>query len=144
VIIDDRADNEPRSLPEAAPANRWKMGTADISDVIAALKQWLDARAPRHRSQVTPLTALPSADFMLASFTRELGGCGDVAEHPPEYHAVERRHGSPVRVSGESAWLEQACVAHSMPLTPRGLHGRRSLTSTRCTEGRLRRARVPA
>jgi hypothetical protein len=49
VIIDDRADNEPRSLPEAAPANRWKMGTADISDVIAALKQWLDARAPRHK-----------------------------------------------------------------------------------------------
>src|SRR5438034_9677078 len=37
-----------------------------------------------------------------------LGGCGDVAEHPAEYHAVERRYGSPVCVSGEPTRLEDS------------------------------------
>src|SRR2546430_4284533 len=40
-----------------------------------------------------------------------LGGCGDVTEHPAEYHAVERRYGSPVRVSGEPARLEDSPLA---------------------------------
>src|SRR5690349_19547773 len=39
------------------------------------------------------------------------GGCCDVAEHPAEYDAVERRYGSPVCVSGESAWLEDGPLA---------------------------------
>src|SRR5271169_4412123 len=39
-----------------------------------------------------------------------LGARGDVAQHAAEHHAVERRDRPPVRVPGESAWLEDGAL----------------------------------
>src|SRR6266513_5466973 len=58
-----------------------------------------------------PCCSVPGCDWLVGRAAGPLGGCGDVTEHPAEYDAVERRYGSPVRVSGEPARLEDSPLA---------------------------------
>jgi hypothetical protein len=54
VLIDDRADNCAAFTSQGGTAIQWKMGTSDLSDVTAGLRQWLDdpdaAAVPTMRS----------------------------------------------------------------------------------------------
>src|ERR1700748_3057521 len=63
-----------------------------------------------------PRCLVPGWPGLVRRAAGPFGGCGDVAEHPAEYRAVERRDGPPVRVSGEPARLGDS------PLTVGG-HG---------------------
>jgi hypothetical protein len=46
VLIDDRADNCAAFTACGGAAIRWKLGANDISEIISALKSWLDTTGP--------------------------------------------------------------------------------------------------
>jgi hypothetical protein len=58
-----------------------------------------------------PRCSVPGWRRLVRRAAGSLGGCGDVAEHPAEYDAVEWRYGPPVRVSGEPSRLEDSPLA---------------------------------
>src|ERR1700735_223521 len=96
-------------------------GYASKDALAAFVDSYHDALPPRsramsktHGADSPPCSAPCSAPGWRGLVRRAagpLGGRGDVAEHPAEYHAVERRYGPPVGVSGEPARLEDSPLA---------------------------------